>query len=297
VTRPGTNATGATRVAPFVARKMKVVDGELAAALPRVMQASDAEAVHDMRVAIRRLRTLLRLARPVYGRFHADSVRLAFAQVQSATGELRDEEVLGEAFAALDLKDDGFAQWRERRHVRERRLRRAVLARLRAGELRRARAMLRALLVLPVKPSHNEALGKFARRAVERARKQAEGMRDAPTSDVERLHELRIAYKKLRYAAELLTEALPIDLSAMAAPAARFQKRLGDIHDLDMALAAVARARGLSADTRTVVMEKLNAARTKKVQRYLEEMSPAGQPAQVRASVKQARPREASSAS
>jgi CHAD domain-containing protein len=134
--------------------------------------------------------------------------------------------------------------------------------------------MLHGLLLFPVKASHNEALGKFARRAVNGARKDVELLRDVPTSDTERLHALRIQYKKLRYAAEIFAEALPLDLAVVAEPAARFQKRLGDIHDLDVALAAIARARGLPAELRARVAGALVEARAKKARKYLDDMAP-----------------------
>ncbi len=267
-------SSGEAQVAPFVARKAKVLDAELGRAIRRVLGKMDEEAVHDMRVAIRRLRTMLRFARPVFGRFHADAVRRSFADVQSATGDLRDEEALGETLSALDIDDPAFATWRERRRAREMRLRAAVIAHLRAGELTHARRLLRGLLLFPVKPSHNEALGKFARRVVNSARKDVESLRDVPTSDIERLHALRIQYKKLRYAAEIFAEALPLDLAVVAEPAARFQKRLGDIHDIDMALSAIARARGLPPELRAHVAAALVEARARKARKYLDDMAP-----------------------
>lgn len=265
---------GEARVAPFVARKTKALDIELGRAIARVVDKTDEEALHDMRVAMRRLRTMLRLARPVFGRFHADAVRRSFADVQSATGALRDEEALGETLEALQIDDPVLLTWRERRRVREKRLRAGVISQLRAGGLTRARRMLRGLLLFPVKPSRNEPLGKFARRVVNSARKDVESLRDVPTSDIERLHALRIQYKKLRYAAEMFAEVLPLDLAVVAEPAARFQKRLGDIHDIDMALLAISRARGLPAETRSRVALALVEARAKKTKKYLEDMAP-----------------------
>ncbi len=258
----------------FLARKLRAVDLELAAAVPRVLNDSDDEAIHDLRVAIRRLRTLLKLARAVYGRFHADAVRLAFTAVHRATGALRDEEVLDETLTLLAYDAPSFIAWKGRRSARERSLRRAVVARLRAGDLTRARHLLRALITLPVRPSRDRAATKIARRAIDRARRGVEARRDAPTDDGVALHDLRIAYKELRYAAELLGEALPADLAALRDPASKFQKRLGEIHDADMAILTVNRARGLDAVTRSRVLASLGALRAKRVAKYLAEMAP-----------------------
>ncbi len=266
---------GARKTSPFLSRQLRALDEALAAVIPRVMEAADDEAIHDLRVAIRRVRTMLKLVRPVYGRFHADSVRRAFTNVQRATGELRDEEVLEETLDEARVDFESFRGWRSRRRARERRLRRAVLARLEKGELQRARAMLRALLTLPVNPNRDRDLGKFARKCVERAQRGVEALRDVSTDDAEGLHELRIAYKELRYTAELLEGALPADLRALAQPAARFQKRLGELHDVDVATVAARRARALDPEARSALLTRLAALRDKRVAKYAAEVDPA----------------------
>ncbi len=261
--------------AAIIARKAKAFDASLAKAIRRVTSGADGEALHDMRVAIRRLRTLLRLARPIYGRYRTNAVRGAFTEVQSRTGELRDEEALAETLDGLGILDPMFTEWRGRRRVRERRLRAVVIARLRAGDLARARRLLHALLLLPIRPSRDAAVGRFARRTVNRARKRVDAMRDVATSDVEEMHELRIRYKELRYSAEIFADVLPRDLAALAPPAARFQKRLGDIHDIDMAIDALSRARGLPPETSARVAAALVEVRARKARKYLDDMAPA----------------------
>ena len=266
------------RAGAFLAAKLRDVDAELAPTIPRVLASADDEAIHDMRVAIRRMRTVLKIARPLFTRFHSDVVRAGFTVVHRATGALRDEEVLEETLAAVDVADAAFFEWRQRRRARERALRRAVLVRLRSGELDRARELLGALVVLPVKPSREKDLAKYARRCVEDARRDVERLRDVPPTDVIGLHALRIAYKHLRYTAEVLGEALPIDLAAMAKPAAQLQKRLGDVHDVDVAIVSLGRARGLRPVVRGRVLAALGHVRTKKVTKYVDEMRGAPAP-------------------
>jgi len=279
------------RSSAFLARTLRTIDAQLEATLPRVVGKRgapfdgtsaaelrrgqvDAEGVHDMRVAIRRLRTLLRLARPVYGRFHSDAVRVSFARLQQATGDLRDEEALEETLGELGVKHPAFDAWQERRRGREKALRAAVIRRIRTGQLRRPRAMLHALVVLPVDPENDEPLTTFARRSIARACKDVEAHREVPPEDVQAMHDLRIAYKKLRYAAEFFAEALPPELAAMAEMAARFQKRLGEIHDVDMALAAIRRSRSLEPEARQLVLAALENARARKVRKYKGELAP-----------------------
>jgi CHAD domain-containing protein len=84
------------------------------------------------------------------------------------------------------------------------------------------------------------------------------------------LHDLRIAWKELRYACELLAEALPPDVTALAEPAAKMQKRLGEIHDADAALAAVARARSMEPLLRVRLQQALHLRRDRLVDKYVE---------------------------
>jgi len=271
----GAVASGAPSAGPFVAKKLRELDAALGATVPRVLGESDVEAIHDMRVAIRRLRTMIKMARPLYGRWHTDVVRRAFADVMRATGELRDEEVLEETLA--EITDDAeFRAWLAARSTREKKLRRAVVARIEHGDLDRARLLLKALLVFPLKPSRDMELSRFARRTVERARRTVEDGRDVPPDDAVGLHDLRIAYKELRYSIELLAEALPLDARAMLDPATVFQKRLGEIHDVDVAIETVTNAKGLSAAARTAALGQLAHVRHKKLTKYLRELDPIG---------------------
>lgn len=258
--------------APFLGRTLRELAHALEATLPRVKANDDEEAIHDMRVAIRRLRVLLKLSRKVFGRFHTNAVRAALTRVHRASGSLRDEEVLRETLTGLHVHDATFKRWLDLRRVREARLRRTVLTEIDHGALAKPIALLRALVTLPVpKPV---ALEPFAMRCAERARRGVEKLRGAPSSDIQGLHDLRIAYKGLRYTTELLGPVLPADVAAQASPAARFQKRLGEIHDLDMAAASIQRARTLPPPTQARVLEALSAARRLAVQAYLREMHP-----------------------
>ena len=262
---------------PYVLKKLRELDASLVASIPRVVDNADDEAIHDLRVAIRRLRTLLKMARPIFGRWHADSVRKAFAEVMRATGELRDEEVLEETLEGVS-EHPAFATWLSARAARERKLRRNVVVRIERGDLDRARLMLKALLVFPFDPARNGDLSKFARRTVERARRVVEKGRDVPAGDMLGLHQLRIFYKELRYSIELLTEALPLDMRAMLDPAVVFQKRLGEIHDADVAIEVIRTAKNLPEDVRTEALASLARVREKRLTKYLRELDPLGTP-------------------
>jgi CHAD domain-containing protein len=261
---------------PYVVRKLRDLDGALVAAAARVVAGVDDDGIHDLRVAIRRLRTMLKMGRPLFGRWHADTVRKAFADVMRATGDLRDEEVLAETLEDAALHP-AFAAWLSRRDARERKLRRAVVARIERGDLDRARLMMKALLVFPFDPAREMELSKFARRTVERARRAVERGRDVKPDDTVGLHDLRIAYKELRYSIELLSEALPLDARAMLEPCVVFQKRLGEIHDADVALDVLKKAR-LPEQARDEALASVGHLRDKRLAKYLRELDPLGAP-------------------
>ena len=255
----------------FLARRLRELATRLSATIPRVRGRTDDEAIHDMRVALRRRRVVLRIARPVFGRYHCDSIRLALARVQRATGALRDEEVLRETLKALETGEAELDAWIARRARREEGLRAIIDHRLRAGDLRRPLRMLRALLALPVRPDRRRPVAAFAHKAVSRARKNVDRRRDASPDDAAALHALRIAYKRLRYTTEIFSEALPPDVAALAEPAAHFQKRLGEIHDLDVARDAMTKARALSPSAKARVLEAIERRRVERVQKYVAE--------------------------
>ncbi len=263
----------AKAAAPFVSRKLRECEEAIRAAAPRVLEDADDEAIHELRVAIRRLRTLLKMARKLYGRWHADVVRRAFADVMRATGDLRDEEVLEETLEGMSA-DPAFVAWVQARKARERKLRRVVVARLERGDLDRARVLLKALLVFPVRPKKDVELARFARRVVDRAHRGVEAKRDVAPDDALGLHELRIAYKELRYSIELLSEALPLDQRAMLEPATVFQKRLGELHDADVAIEVVGQAKKLPSHVRDEALSALADLRDKRLKKYLRELDP-----------------------
>jgi CHAD domain-containing protein len=204
-----------------------------------------------------RLTTVLELGRPVLGRFRAGEVRRAVRCLLRESSDLRDEEVLLHLIAPLAGDGLDVQRWIASRRQRERRLRSVVRRGLTAGPLDDSRHLIGALVAFRVDPSKDKRLGKFARRAVEAARREVERVRAEGIDDAQALHRLRIAYKRLRYAVETFASVLPADLAALAQPAARLQSRLGDLHDVDVAIACVGRARLLSDAGRQAVLAAL----------------------------------------
>jgi CHAD domain-containing protein len=280
---PELAATCAT-AGPYLAAKLVALDARLVDVTPRVLASGDdEEAVHDLRVGLRRTRTVLEVGRPVLGRFYADEVRRALKEIMDATGALRDEEVLRALIGSLGVTHPDAATWLAGRARRERRLRGALVRLVREGKLDQGRRLLEALLAFRVNPERDRRLSKFARRAVEEARRGVDRRRGARVTDMEALHRLRIAYKRLRYTAETFDDALPSDLSALAQPAARFQGRLGDLHDVDVAIGCVRRARSLSLEGREELLAALDREREVRLAGYLKEVGVTPAPPTVQA--------------
>jgi CHAD domain-containing protein len=264
---------------PFLVGKLRALDARLVDVAPRVhASAADGEAVHDLRVALRRACTVLEVGRPVLGPFHAEEVRLALREVMQATGALRDDEVLLELIGTLGVNHPDVQVWLDARRRREHRLRRVLHRAVRDGALQRGRGLLEALLCFRVDPRRDRRLAKFARRAVDRARRQVDRRRRARPDDAEALHRLRIAYKRLRYTTEAFADVLPSDLAALAHPAARFQGRLGDLHDVDVAIVSVRRSRGLSPDARAELLNALARERETRLAAYARELGETSDP-------------------
>ena len=273
---PGPTLAATTgTVGPSLVAKLRLLEARLRDVAPRVLaSADDGDAVHDLRVALRRTRTVLEVGRSVLGRFHADEVRRALREVMRASSALRDDEVLLELIASVvsgGVSHPDVQAWLDTRRRRESRLRGALSKTLRSGELERGRGLLEALLAFRIDPSRDRRITKFARRAVERARREVDRRRGARPDDAEALHRLRIAYKRLRYTVETFEGALPSDTAQLAQGAARFQKRLGDVHDVDVAIGAVRRARTLTEEGRSDLLAALYRLRVDRIAAYARE--------------------------
>ena len=259
-TRP---APPLARTAPmagqFLATKLRAYQARLAELGQRALASGDSEAVHDLRVAIRRTRTLLEVGRDIFGRFRADEVRRALGDVQRATGALRDEEVLLELTPSLVLQRRDVQEWVEARKRRERRLRTSLRHILRTGQLHTALRLLDALLAFRIKPSRDRRLDKFARRALLQAEKEVARRGRDGSGDALTLHRLRIAHKHLRYRAQTFADILPPHVVApIVRTSTRLQSLLGDVHDVDVVKASVQRARSLPEGGRAALLSALD---------------------------------------
>jgi CHAD domain-containing protein len=212
------------------------------------------EAVHDMRVATRRLRSTLKTFRHVLAGPDAGpdpgALRAELKWLGDVLGEARDTEVLeaelkgrlGELPPELLL---GPVQARVTGHFAPRAAsaRESVLEALESARYLNLLDALIALVGMPLAGTTDRtaarALPAAVRRAYRRLRRRAGRAAAAlagPARDTA-LHETRKAAKEVRYAAECAAPALGKDADRLAKQAKKLQSVLGDQHD-----AVVARA-------------------------------------------------------
>jgi CHAD domain-containing protein len=173
---------------------------------PGTRLGTDPEHLHQHRVAIRRLRALLRAARPMLDRGWVKSLRDELRWAGGALGDVRDLDVMVEHLerdaAELDERERGALQ------VLLRQLddRRTVARRIMLAELRTPRYLdllerLETELPAPPVVDRSVRLERIAGKEFRRLRKTMRKLR--PDSPDDELHAARILVKRARYAAEL----------------------------------------------------------------------------------------------
>ncbi len=218
---------------------------------------SDIEGVHDMRVASRRLRSLLKDFRPY---FHGQIRQKRLRELARSLGMVRDQDVAIEALhkLAAEAAPEDVAQGLGRIiHERERRRERARknlaesiseddLADLRDKLALRFREATRSTEAVPIERAAitveairrpTELTFQQAGRAI--ILKRLAELQDLGESlyhpfDVEPLHDMRIAAKRLRYAIELFAQCWGEHLNWFSKEVARLQDSLGELHDCDV---------------------------------------------------------------
>ncbi|WP_242336334.1 MULTISPECIES: CHAD domain-containing protein [Anaeromyxobacter] len=189
----------------------------------------DVDAVHDMRIATRRLRAALQL----FGRGDLAALEDEVKALQDALGEVRDGQVQRRWFERHARRQDGggrLAAWAGGGLPRaSKRLRRAI----RGWQGAVAPSIARAAEDAAGKGRlQGKRLAKEVRARLATLKRRLAAARDARSP--RKVHRLRIAAKKLRYVAELVEPGFPGAAKGMLAALVPLQERLGDLHDTDV---------------------------------------------------------------
>ena len=236
--------------------------------LGEVRSAPEADAVHDLRVALRRCRSLAAVMEEVDPDPAWPEMRKIGRKLFKQLGELRDTQVLEEWAGKLGA--EGAA-------VRQR-----LTAHLEKLEAEEKEAALRAAGKFDAKrwKSYERVLGHRARvvapnspaaksLALERLLAARElHLRALRTEKTEPWHELRIGVKRFRYTVEAL---LPELYESWGEDLKRVQDLLGEVHDLDVLTETIARVAGDEPEeARAVWMERIAAERERRLEEYRE---------------------------
>lgn len=191
----------------------------LMACRERLAAATDEQALHDLRVAVRQLRNLLR---PLPAYSDDADLKLAGAQVGRVSGPLRDLEVLHSFLARHGATAAA--------HVRKPQLEQGYQALLHGNELS---ALLSALDEWPLHwraaVTSNELAG-IGARVRRRLAKDQQRLAQALSDPAHDWHELRLLIKRLRYGCDAYPEQaarLALDYSLLK----HTQSALGKWHD------------------------------------------------------------------
>ncbi|UQA62478.1 CHAD domain-containing protein [Polyangium aurulentum] len=261
----------------------------------------DKEAVHDFRVSLRRLRTLLGVARAVWGKKRLARFRDELRCYARATGVLRDEEVLVETLGGIDLPESARGAvnaWLEARAPEARARRSEAVVLLREGPPRRVKAGEHGKRVrlldrslerlgerLQFSRAHEVPADALGLEAIAKTARDVLSLAASDPEDAAAMHALRIRFKRMRYTAELFADLLGDEIAELAKHAAKMQKRLGELHDLDEAIGRIREAEGIEVQAREATVAALVAARAavaQKARADLERLEPVLQRARAR---------------
>ncbi len=207
----------------------------------------DIEAVHDMRVAVRRMRSALRLFGPFYDAETIRPFRRALRRITLTLGEVRDLDVfISKAHQFTQQYPDSglaplFAEWEERlADARE-----TLIEELDGKKYRRFVRKFHTFLITPgegalplMEPGLITAyqVRHVAPRLIYehyehvRAYEPVIGTASLPT-----LHALRIAFKRFRYTLEFFEEVLGPEIKPVIKEIKGMQDLLGDLNDTRVA--------------------------------------------------------------
>jgi len=215
---------------------------KLKEALHRMLRQPDDEAVHDVRVACRRLNVALATTEPMFRRAVVKGTRKRVKRLLSFLGELRDAEVQSERVRKLATKRNtpGLLRLAECLESQIELLRLKMLAEIEHGAFE---TLPRLIEVLPLPAVLRRRETDLNRLTAEQAAQRVLLERSIElshfdavdhTGNSETLHELRIAFKRLRYSADFFSAALGSKLDHILEIAKEFQEVLGDLHDADV---------------------------------------------------------------
>lgn len=254
-------------------RLILVYEQQLEAALRRTAEEDSEESLHELRIALRCLRRLLgAFARPLRDT-RARAIEKKLRELTDAISPARDLDVgqivLGKHRIQQAMKKvEGWDRFLKLQRRRRNQARREVRALMWAPATRKLMAELGLLLriELPAAARSKRPFSEEALRWLADARRRArEQRRLARASKPEKLHDLRIAIRRFRLLADLLTPVVGRPARRMARRFRVPEKKLGRLHDLDVARA---RYKKMDDPVAQALADVLKVMRQRQLQRF-----------------------------
>jgi CHAD domain-containing protein len=209
---------------------------------------SDPEGVHSMRVASRRLRSALRDFQPYLRKRGLASIQKRLRDLADTLGEVRDQDVAIIALEELEKRSPAtvsptlkqFIEKRKERREQAREELKLVLDKTQLEQLQSdfVTAVDAATATDGPKAEFKPQISylQMSRAVIaDRLRELEKLSADVyKPFEIEKLHDMRIAAKRLRYAVELFQSCWGRSIGTYAKRAARVQTALGDLHDCDV---------------------------------------------------------------
>ncbi|MDR5740628.1 MULTISPECIES: CHAD domain-containing protein [unclassified Caballeronia] len=206
--------------------------GEAIAEAATLEAAADAEKLHKLRVALRRLRTLIWAYGPILDAEFGAQQRAIYKFLANAAGNTRDWDILIQLVEATGDRDAAESFRKDRAEASERSL--ATLSHANVKQvLREAVSEANRELNTAAKRT---PLVKFARKRVAKAQKQLEkrmrAASKAKRNDYESFHDVRKTGKKVRYLVEFFEPLIGEKQRRGLKKLKQIQKRFGALNDV-----------------------------------------------------------------
>jgi CHAD domain-containing protein len=247
---PATEGESVRREAPAVEHLRAYLQAQVAALLRSdpVTRRGEGAGVHGMRVATRRMRSVLREARSLLDPAWVEETRSELTWLGGLLGDVRDSDVFA-AYVRDEVARLGVGAEQggsdlvhlisERSQPARARLAEALDSPRYLALLDRLEATRESLPVTPARESLRQIVRRATRRTLRRLRRLSRSSSD------DGLHDLRIASKRARYAAELAASGEGRRARRIAKRAAALQTILGEHQD---AVVAEERLQSLASD-------------------------------------------------
>ncbi len=207
--------------------------------VPGALQRADEEYLHQLRIALRRLRVVLAIARGFRDDAETSALKREVAGLGAVLGRAREWDVLvTQTLPAIRARHPQENGWdgllrqcaRKRASARDK-----AGQNLASADFQRMLLRFGAWLYGEQWAESTISPKRFARRKLQRLHARVHELALTGNEDTARLHSLRIACKKLRYSAEMFGPLLSQGGKAYLAKLAAVQDALGALHDIAIA--------------------------------------------------------------